>query len=279
MLIAIIGYVFLIVLPLLAVYVGSRYTSSPPPSPIDASRDQQSYFKLRNRNFSQTPTERPTAASDAYFGTKEFERTSNTPGSDRTRHANFEQEAVQAKRSPSVCRQSSVSSTEHLPHKKPCEPPFSTAPAPNTAERCKGTASTFASSSSPKPHLQPKCLSPSSTTEGSSLYRRRNGKSLDDSAPYIRCATHANQSHSYGDCLRGEKSPHVGFTAKHYFFSFLKTLALILGVALFILGFAVLIAHCLALFIVYKTEARLGEIRTGVVRGGEMRVCLCARGH
>jgi hypothetical protein len=52
----------------------------------------------------------------------------------------------------------------------------------------------------------------------------------------------------------------------------------ILGGLFLVLLFAVLIAHCLAWFIVYKTEARLGEARRGVVQGGEMRLCLCARG-
>jgi hypothetical protein len=47
---------------------------------------------------------------------------------------------------------------------------------------------------------------------------------------------------------------------------------------LLILLFAMLIAHCLAWFIVYKTEARLGEARRGLVQGGEMKLCLCARG-
>lgn len=42
--------------------------------------------------------------------------------------------------------------------------------------------------------------------------------------------------------------------------------------------FVLLVAHSLASFIVYKTEARLGEARRGVTQGGEMRLCLCARG-
>jgi hypothetical protein len=50
----------------------------------------------------------------------------------------------------------------------------------------------------------------------------------------------------------------------------------ILGVLLFILAFAILIAHCLAWFLVYKTEARLGEARRGIMQGGGMRLCLCA---
>lgn len=50
----------------------------------------------------------------------------------------------------------------------------------------------------------------------------------------------------------------------------------ILAILLFILSFAILIAHCLAWFLVYKTEARLGEARRGIVQGGEMRLCLCA---
>jgi hypothetical protein len=54
-------------------------------------------------------------------------------------------------------------------------------------------------------------------------------------------------------------------------------LAVLAGMLLILL-FALLIAHCLAWFIVYKTEARLGEARRGLVQGGEMRLCLCARG-
>ena len=50
----------------------------------------------------------------------------------------------------------------------------------------------------------------------------------------------------------------------------------ILAFLFFILLFAILIAHCLAWFLVYKTEARLGEARRGIMQGGEMRLCLCA---
>jgi hypothetical protein len=50
----------------------------------------------------------------------------------------------------------------------------------------------------------------------------------------------------------------------------------IFAILLFILAFAILVAHCLAWFLVYKTEARLGEARRGIMQGGEMRLCLCA---
>ncbi|OAL47093.1 hypothetical protein IQ07DRAFT_128673 [Pyrenochaeta sp. DS3sAY3a] len=50
----------------------------------------------------------------------------------------------------------------------------------------------------------------------------------------------------------------------------------VLGFILFLLAYAILIAHCLAWFLVYKTEARLGEARRGLLKGGEMRLCLCA---
>jgi hypothetical protein len=59
--------------------------------------------------------------------------------------------------------------------------------------------------------------------------------------------------------------------------SVLWLLLAMLSAILLILGFAILIAHCLAWFIVYKTEARLGEARRGLVQGGEMRLCLCVR--
>jgi len=56
------------------------------------------------------------------------------------------------------------------------------------------------------------------------------------------------------------------------------TIVAVLAGILLVLLFAILIAHCLAWFIVYKTETRLGEARRGLVQGGEMRLCLCARG-
>jgi hypothetical protein len=57
----------------------------------------------------------------------------------------------------------------------------------------------------------------------------------------------------------------------------LRVLALLFAILTSALLFTVLIAHCLAWFIVYKAEARLGELRAGILRGGEMRVCLCTR--
>jgi hypothetical protein len=50
----------------------------------------------------------------------------------------------------------------------------------------------------------------------------------------------------------------------------------ILAVLLSILAFAILIAHCLAEFLIHKTEGRLGEARRSIMQGGEMRLCLCA---
>ncbi|KAH8730323.1 hypothetical protein GQ44DRAFT_723757 [Phaeosphaeriaceae sp. PMI808] len=49
------------------------------------------------------------------------------------------------------------------------------------------------------------------------------------------------------------------------------------GILLVLLSIA-LVIYCLAWFIVYHTEARLGEARRGLVKGGEMRLCLCSRG-
>ncbi|KAH9876032.1 hypothetical protein J1614_003910 [Plenodomus biglobosus] len=50
----------------------------------------------------------------------------------------------------------------------------------------------------------------------------------------------------------------------------------VMALLLFLTAFAVLIAHCLAWFLVYKTEARLGEARRGIMTSGDMRLCLCA---
>jgi hypothetical protein len=60
--------------------------------------------------------------------------------------------------------------------------------------------------------------------------------------------------------------------------SLVQSIVLVLASIFLIFAFAILIAHCLAWFIVYKTESRLGEVRKGLLRGGDMRVCLCAHG-
>lgn len=57
-----------------------------------------------------------------------------------------------------------------------------------------------------------------------------------------------------------------------------QVLLVTMGLIIFVFAFAILIAHCLAWFLVYKTEARLGEVRSGLLRGGEMKLCLCGRG-
>lgn len=52
----------------------------------------------------------------------------------------------------------------------------------------------------------------------------------------------------------------------------------VLGGLLLLFAYAILIAYCLAWFIIYQTEARLYEARRGLLQGGEMRLCLCSRG-
>ncbi|KAF2441523.1 hypothetical protein P171DRAFT_523511 [Karstenula rhodostoma CBS 690.94] len=59
--------------------------------------------------------------------------------------------------------------------------------------------------------------------------------------------------------------------------SLVQTIVLVFALIIFLFAFAILVAHCMAWFVVYKTEARLGEVRKGLLRGGDMRVCLCAR--
>ncbi|OAG07381.1 uncharacterized protein CC84DRAFT_655750 [Paraphaeosphaeria sporulosa] len=56
-----------------------------------------------------------------------------------------------------------------------------------------------------------------------------------------------------------------------------QKIVLALALIIFVFAFAILVAHCMAWFVVYKTEARLGDVRKGLLRGGDMRVCLCAR--
>lgn len=59
--------------------------------------------------------------------------------------------------------------------------------------------------------------------------------------------------------------------------SVVQITSLIMACIVFLFAFAVLVAHCMAWLVVYKTEARLGEMRKGLLQGGDMRVCLCPR--
>jgi len=58
--------------------------------------------------------------------------------------------------------------------------------------------------------------------------------------------------------------------------SILRLAMFAMAVIIFMFMYAILIAHCLAWFVVHKTESRLGALHKGVLRGGNMRICLCA---
>jgi hypothetical protein len=88
----------------------------------------------------------------------------------------------------------------------------------------------------------------------------------------------------HGDEAVGQRGPgtrHGSIAIKKESKSFMAVvwtiLAILAGIVL-VLGAVVLMIHCLAWFIVYQTEARLGEARRGLLAGGEMRLCLCGRG-
>ncbi|KAF9738564.1 hypothetical protein PMIN01_03847 [Paraphaeosphaeria minitans] len=71
--------------------------------------------------------------------------------------------------------------------------------------------------------------------------------------------------------------PKPATTGKRGTPSLVQMVVLVLALIIFVFAFAILVAHCMAWFVVYKTEARLGEVRKGLLRGGDMRVCLCGR--
>lgn len=80
--------------------------------------------------------------------------------------------------------------------------------------------------------------------------------------------------------IEGAHEEVVKMRSKGYLtrFPIWQVLLMSMGFVVFVITFAVLIAHCLAWFLVYKTEARLGEVRSGLLRGGEMKLCLCGKG-
>jgi hypothetical protein len=99
----------------------------------------------------------------------------------------------------------------------------------------------------------------------------------NDGAGEERVGQHGGRSVDALEIIR-EKEQFVDKKEAKSLMSIVWTSVAILAGILLTLLFAILIAHCLAWFIVYKTEARLGEARRGLVQGGEMRLCLCARG-
>jgi hypothetical protein len=99
----------------------------------------------------------------------------------------------------------------------------------------------------------------------------------NDEAGEERVGQHGGRSVDALEIIR-EKEQFVDKKEAKSLMSIVWTSVAVLAGILLTLLFAILIAHCLAWFIVYKTEARLGEARRGLVQGGEMRLCLCARG-
>ncbi|KAF2728657.1 hypothetical protein EJ04DRAFT_581182 [Polyplosphaeria fusca] len=268
MLTTILGSLFLTVVPILAAYAGTKYTASEPPTPADAPRDPNSYFKTTIQR-STTSHKHPSQSSK--------DQTPDPPPSPRDRPASLEKEALHRS---SIIHQAS-------PARKPWNPPFPTSTAANTPERRQSPA--VLPASHPQPQHQPRCptpLSPPSqlrlagtidATSDTSSHHTPSPSSIHAQAP--RRASLASNIPAAEIQYRPSKPETVRVrTLAQRVISALKASALVLGILLFIFGFAVLTAHCLAWFIVYKTEARLGEVRRGVVRGGEMRVCLCARG-
>jgi hypothetical protein len=72
--------------------------------------------------------------------------------------------------------------------------------------------------------------------------------------------------------------PRTTSTAPKASMALWQILLITMGFIIFVFAFAILVAHCLVWSLVYKTEARLGEVRAGLLRGGEMKLCLCGRG-
>jgi hypothetical protein len=148
-------------------------------------------------------------------------------------------------------------STASIPKpRKPWDPPFPTTPKSKDKEKERGWL----------------VLPPMTRTkhDGPSEQRVEDEPS-NDTAP----TTHTPQEHFQAKAKDHTKISKEDPTPVA---SILWTTVAILAGVFLVLLFGILIAHCLAWFIVYKTEARLGEARRGLVQGGEMRLCLCARG-
>lgn len=103
---------------------------------------------------------------------------------------------------------------------------------------------------------------------------------VSTSPPWIGHSTKDVSSHDGKDERDHVSTPSSTATTRNRSgrsISVVQATALVLFFIIFIFVFAILVAHCLAWLVVYKTEVRLGELRKGLLRGGDMRVCLCAR--
>ena len=167
----------------------------------------------------------------------------------------------QSKSSPAQSAPQQQTNPEFVPS------PFDGSPMPCSCCVCHGPRGVPPARTEERPSIDCKCLESEATAlraqSVQSTAPKQAIKETSKEAPKDVSPKEAFQSPS--------KSPRYGLP-------FWQVLLVAMGFILFFFAFAILIAHCLAWFLVYKTEARLGEVRSGLLRGGEMKVCLCGRG-
>lgn len=183
---------------------------------------------------------------------------------------------------PHACRCHASKSNSPLKGRKspmPCEYPSSAPAAPQTkmtpspcpqdepkAGPQKAPKPDAYRSTKPEPDPEPTPEDPSKDTGKDAMKHAAND------APKGTCETESKDTTKTKEATKPSgKDPKTSMPLW-------QVLLVTMGLIIFVFAFAVLVAHCLAWFLIYRTEARLGEVRAGLLRGGEMKLCLCGRG-
>ncbi|CAI6338314.1 unnamed protein product [Periconia digitata] len=161
--------------------------------------------------------------------------------------------------------------------RKPWEPPFPKAPFPHTeassATIAESTRNTISQRVDDRGRDSDQVAAGGMPTQGNTDIPPNDGTStgiLPGSVSHRITSLEANPSPppiSYRE-YDGRSHP-----------SALKIFIFVLVFTVFLALFALMIAHSLAVFLVYKAESRLGDVRKGLLKGGggDMRLCLCAK--
>ncbi|KAH7094389.1 hypothetical protein FB567DRAFT_2344 [Paraphoma chrysanthemicola] len=150
--------------------------------------------------------------------------------------------------------------------RRPWDPPF---PVSNTPRRREGEWLVLPPNG-PKKGLTP----PASGHEGEyedriDMEDKSDPQGSHEITPIAQCDSRPPNTSPQTAARKGEEK---------WIMPFIWTTIVVLTSILLVFGVVILMIHCLAWFIVYQTEARLGEARRGLLMGGEMRLCLCGRG-
>lgn len=159
--------------------------------------------------------------------------------------------------------------------RKPWEPPFPKTPYPDTGDSgspfTEEAQNSYAQSIHVPEHNECEEVQ-------QSMQRQEHLKDKKADAPPRRAFDNTKDiSKEYGSSTSEVAQLQPNTTSGRQSPSLLQGIILTLAFLTFLVFSIIMMVHCLAWFLVYKVESRLGEVRTGLLKGGDMRLCLCAK--